>query len=253
MPPKKYQSMDDPDSDEEIQEHQQEQLEEKLLPPPVERSDEPKNEKPKDLPKRIDGNKRLIDRQALLNAIEEGVITLNRSQQKKLLPKIAPIEKNPRPKRVITDEQRERLMKQLAKAHETNRKKRLLKEEEQISLKEKHKNYIEKNMIAIEDKTMRGKKAPPSEPKKKKVVEKVEEVEEEVKTPVKPKPKREYVEPNNYPSDDETEGDTTDTRSIKRVNKKLKMVRKPLQQQQQQQQSVEYKDLSLLDKLKYRL
>jgi len=251
MPPKKYQSIDDPDSDEEVQQQQeQEQLEEKLLPTPVERSD--KDEKPKDLPKRIDGNKRLIDKEALLTAIEQGVITLNRSQQKKLLPKIAPIEKNPRPKRVITEEQRERLMKQLAKAHETNRKKRLLKQEEQISIQEKHKQYIEKNMIAIEDKTMRGKKAPPPEPKKKKVVEeKVEEVEE-VKTPVKPKPKREYVEPNNYPSDDETEGDTTDTRTIKRVNKKLKMVRKPLQQQQQQQ-PVEYKDLSLLDKLKYRL
>jgi hypothetical protein len=247
MPPKKYQSIDDPDSDEEPQ-PQVEQLEEKLLPPPVERSDE----KPKDLPKRVDG-KRLIDKQALLEAIENNVITLNRSQQRKLLPKVAPIQP-PRPKRVITAEQRERLMKQLAKAHETNRQKKLLKQEEQVSLKEKHKHYIEKNMIAIEDKTIRGKKAPP-QPKKKVVEEKKEEQEQEqeqeqVKRP-KTKPKREYVEPNNYPSDDETEGDTTDTRTIKRVNKKLKMVRKPLQQQQPQ--NVEYKDLSLLEKLNLRL
>ena len=248
MPPKKYQSIDDPDSDEEPQ-PQVEQLEEKLLPPPVERSDE----KPKDLPKRIDG-KRLIDKQALLEAIENNVITLNRSQQRKLLPKVAPIQP-PRPKRVITEEQRERLMKQLAKAHETNRQKKLLKQEEQVSLKEKHKHYIEKNMIAIEDKTIRGKKAPPPQPKKKVVEEKKEEQEQEqeqeqVKRP-KTKPKREYVEPNNYPSDDETEGDTTDTRTIKRVNKKLKMVRKPLQQQQPK--NVEYKDLSLLEKLNLRL
>ena len=248
MPPKKYQSIDDPDSDEEPQ-PQVEQLEEKLLPPPVERSDE----KPKDLPKRIDG-KRLIDKQALLEAIENNVITLNRSQQRKLLPKVAPIQP-PRPKRVITEEQRERLMKQLAKAHETNRQKKLLKQEEQVSLKEKHKHYIEKNMIAIEDKTIRGKKAPPPQPKKKVVEEKKEEQEQEqeqeqeLKRP-KTKPKREYVEPNNYPSDDETEGDTTDTRTIKRVNKKLKMVRKPLQQQPQ---NVEYKDLSLLEKLNLRL
>ena len=226
-----------------------EQLEEKLLPPPVERSDE----KPKDLPKRIDG-KRLIDKQALLEAIENNVITLNRSQQRKLLPKVAPIQP-PRPKRVITEEQRERLMKQLEKAHETNRQKKLLKQEEQVSLKEKHKHYIEKNMIAIEDKTIRGKKAPPPQPKKKVVGEKKEEIEleqeqEQVKRP-KTKPKREYVEPNNYPSDDETEGDTTDTRTIKRVNKKLKMVRKPLQQQPPQ--NVEYKDLSLLEKLNLRL
>ena len=243
MPPKKYQSIDDPDSDEE-QQPQPEQLEEKLLPPPVERSDE----KPKDLPKRIDG-KRLIDKQALLEAIENNVITLNRSQQRKLLPKVAPLQP-PRPKRVITAEQRERLMKQLAKAHETNRQKKLLKQEEQVSLKEKHKHYIEKNMIAIEDKTIRGKKAPP--PKPKKVVEEKkeeQEQEQEVKRP-KTKPKREYVEPNNYPSEDETEGDTTDTRTIKRVNKKLKMVRKPLQQQPQ---NVEYKDLSLLEKLNLRL
>ena len=244
MPPKKYQSMDDPDSDEE-QQPQPEQLEEKLLPPPVERSDD----KPKDLPKRIDG-KRLIDKQALLEAIENNVITLNRSQQRKLLPKVAPIQP-PRPKRVITEEQRERLMKQLAKAHETNRQKKLLKQEEQVSLKEKHKHYIEKNMIAIEDKTIRGKKAPP--PKPKKVVEEKkeeQEQEQEVKRP-KTKPKREYVEPNNYPSEDETEGDTTDTRTIKRVNKKLKMVRKPLQQQPPK--NVEYKDLSLLEKLNLRL
>ena len=248
MPPKKYQSIDDPDSDEEPQ-PQVEQLEEKLLPPPVERSDE----KPKDLPKRIDG-KRLIDKQALLEAIENNVITLNRSQQRKLLPKVAPIQP-PRPKRVITEEQRERLMKQLAKAHETNRQKKLLKQEEQVSLKEKHKHYIEKNMIAIEDKTIRGKKAPPPQPKKKVVEEKKEEIEQEqeqeqVKRP-KTKPKREYVEPNNYPSEDETEGDTTDTRTIKRVNKKLKMVRKPLQQQQPK--NVEYKDLSLLEKLNLKI
>ena len=246
MPPKKYQSIDDPDSDEEPQ-PQVEQLEEKLLPPPVERSDD----KPKDLPKRVDG-KRLIDKQALLEAIENNVITLNRSQQRKLLPKVAPLQP-PRPKRVITLEQRERLMKQLAKAHETNRQKKLLKQEEQVSLKEKHKHYIEKNMIAIEDKTIRGKKAPPPQPKKKVVEEKKEEQEQEqeqVKRP-KTKPKREYVEPNNYPSEDETEGDTTDTRTIKRVNKKLKMVRKPLQQQQPK--NVEYKDLSLLEKLNLRL
>ena len=245
MPPKKYQSIDDPDSDEEPQ-PQVEQLEEKLLPPPVERSDE----KPKDLPKRIDG-KRLIDKQALLEAIENNVITLNRSQQRKLLPKVAPLQP-PRPKRVITEEQRERLMKQLAKAHETNRQKKLLKQEEQVSLKEKHKHYIEKNMIAIEDKTIRGKKAPPPKPKKV-VEEKKEEQEQEqeqVKRP-KTKPKREYVEPNNYPSEDETEGDTTDTRTIKRVNKKLKMVRKPLQQQQPK--NVEYKDLSLLEKLNLKI
>ena len=243
MPPKKYQSIDDPDSDEEPQ-PQVEQLEEKLLPPPVERSDE----KPKDLPKRIDG-KRLIDKQALLEAIENNVITLNRSQQRKLLPKVAPLQP-PRPKRVITAEQRERLMKQLAKAHETNRQKKLLKQEEQVSLKEKHKHYIEKNMIAIEDKTIRGKKAPPPKPKKVVEEKKEEQEQEQVKRP-KTKPKREYVEPNNYPSEDETEGDTTDTRTIKRVNKKLKMVRKPLQQQQPK--NVEYKDLSLLEKLNLRL
>ena len=245
MPPKKYQSIDDPDSDEEPQ-PQVEQLEEKLLPPPVERSDE----KPKDLPKRIDG-KRLIDKQALLEAIENNVITLNRSQQRKLLPKVAPIQP-PRPKRVITAEQRERLMKQLAKAHETNRQKKLLKQEEQVSLKEKHKHYIEKNMIAIEDKTIRGKKAPPPKPKKV-VEEKKEEQEQEQEQFKRPKtkPKREYVEPNNYPSEDETEGDITDTRTIKRVNKKLKMVRKPLQQQQPK--NVEYKDLSLLEKLNLKI
>lgn len=243
MPPKKYQSVDDLDSDEEPHVEHVEQIEEKLLPPPVERSDE----KPKDLPKRIDG-KRLVDKHALLEALENNVITLNKSQQKKLLPVVAPIAKTQRPKRIISPEERERLMKQVAKMQETNRKKYLLNQEAKVAIKEKHKHYIEKNMIAIEDKTIKGKKAPPPQPKKKVVEEKV--VEE--KEPPKKKPKREYVEPNNYPSDDETltEGDTTDTRTIKRVNKKLKMVRKPLQHQpQHQSQNVEYKDLSILDKL----
>ena len=263
MPPKKYQSLD-PDSDEEEQQQQQqEQQEQKLLPNEVIRSDEIKTDKTDKLPTRIDG-KRVVDKEKLFEAIQNNVITLTNKQQKKIFPKIAPI---PTKKKVITDEMREKLKQQLARGRETISKNRLLKKEQKQadkqSVNEKHQKIIEDKMLLIEDNTIRGKKSKSyikkqqqeqelkqQEQKQQELKKEQQEQKQEMKLPLKNKIKRE-IEPNNYPSDTETEGDTTDTRSIKRINKKLKMVRKPLQVNHSLPK-IEYRDMSILDKLNYR-
>lgn len=222
MPPKKYQN-DDPDSDEE---NQVLELEDK---PNVSPQDDIKN----DLPKKL-GRNHVIDPEKITEAIKGGVISLNKTQTRKLLPVVAPARK----KRVITEEQKQVLLERLKKAREiVAQRKALAPQTEKEELAEKKENYIKEKMIML----------PP--PKIKKRVKKELPAPEPAPEPKQlPPPPRKKQEPNNYPSDDETEGDTTDTRSIKRVKKKLKMVRKPIEQQQIQQPK-SYKDLSLIEKL----
>jgi len=231
MPPKKYQN-DDPDSDEELLIHEKQVLEDK-------RKSLPQDDIKNDLPKKL-GRNHIIDPEKITEAIKGGVISLNKTQTRKLLPVVAPARK----KRVITPEEKERLLNQLKKAREiVAQRKALAMPTVKEELAEKKENYIKEKMVMI---------APPKIKKREKKELPAPEPEPEPEQKQLPPPPRKKQEPNNYPSDDETEGDTTDTRSIKKVKRKLKMVRKPIEHQQQQQQIQQpksYRDMSLIEKL----
>lgn len=233
MPARKYQSIDnDPDSDVEIKE----------VPAPAESAPE---EPPVKMPRKYKNNY-LVEPEKVVDAIKSGHVELTNKQVRKL------INKAPKEKRVISEDERTRLLAQLQKGRETIAKNKLLHgNSAKQELEQRKKDLIAEKMITLAK--------PPKGRAKNKKAEPVPEpapepAPEPVPEPVRPKTRRvvrRSVEPNNYPSDTETDGgDTTDTREIKRVRRKIKMVRDvPVAQPV----AKNYQDLPLLEKLNLKI
>lgn len=231
MPARKYQSIDnDPDSDVEIKEVPA------PAPAPAE-SAEPLVKMPRKYK-----NNYLVEPEKVVDAIKSGHVELTNKQVRKL------INKAPKEKRVIGEEERTRLLAQLQKGRETIAKNKLLHgNTAKQELEQRKKDLIAEKMITLS-------KPPKGKAKNKKAEPAPEPAPEPVPEPERSKTRRvvrRSVEPNNYPSDTETDGgDTTDTREIKRVRRKIKMVRDvPVAQPV----AKNYQDLPLLEKLNLKI
>ena len=227
MPARKYQSIDnDPDSEPEPA----------LVPAPATSPVEP----PIKMPRKYK-NKYLVEPEKVVEAIKSGHVELTNKQVRKLIPKA------PREKRVVSEEERARLLAQLQKGRETIAKNKLLHgNTAKQELEQRKKELIAEKMITLV-------KPPKGKPKNKKAEPAPEPAP--VPAPDTEPPKlrrvvRRTTTPNNYPSDTETDGDTTDTRQIKRVRRKIKLVRDVPAASSAVKS---YSDMSLIEKLNLKI
>lgn len=168
-----------------------------------------------------------VEPEKIVEMVQKNELKLTKAQQKALLPKRT---------RTINEKERQRLIEMGRKGREAmiaNKAKRDQDKQEMKDAERKRQELINAKKIHV------------SRPEKKKrnTLKKVE---------LKPKENKSLVEEEEYESDSDSEGFSTDTRAIKRVSKKIKQINQVLQPIQQQPIQKSYKDLSLLDKLNLR-
>ena len=213
--PKKYQRLEeDPDSESEPEQATTEPVGKyvELDGTDIQETEKPVKEKPaKKRPGRVPGQTivKYIEPDAVKQAISENKIQLTKKQQRQLIGST----------RVISDERREKLKEWAAQGREkaaANRQR--LKEQKLIEEQEK-----QKLLIKVE-------KAPRKKHKKK-----LQAVN----------PTAVNQEDTLYP-DEDTEAETTDTRTIRKTQEKLKLIRSTTQAPPPKR---EYRELSILEKL----
>lgn len=220
---KQYQR-EDPDSEDD---------EKTLLHDNVERSDQPiEVEGVKPLVKRPRGHPKgtknkikevYVEPEKIVEMVQKNELKLTKAQQKALLPKRT---------RTINEKERQRLIEMGRKGRESmiaNKAKRDQDKQEMKDAERKRQELINAKKIHV------------SRPEKKKRIP-LKKVE----------PKESLVEDEEYESDSDSEGFSTDTRAIRKVSKKIKQINQVLQPIQQQPIQKSYKELSLLDKLNLR-
>ena len=136
----------------------------------------------------------------------------------------------PKPKYIMTDEDKERLRQQLERGRETIKRNKELKKQQQA----KEIEEMRKKSIIV--------------PNPRYVKKQKKELSQKVESSRKKTDKRTDTE--LYPSNDESESETTDTREIRRTKEKIKMIQATTNQTKPVVPVKQYHELSILEKLK---